>query len=107
MQFGSQKKRKEAIYINEDIKNISSLVESSEKLDSLLNDAFKKAIPSDEISSDVKIIKELTSALKEAVNIKRNLLSFPDCNDDDGTENEKDDDRITVFLDDKVNEFSN
>ncbi len=59
--------------------DITKLSNSSEDLEKIIESAFSSAAnkTADDGTVDVKYLKDLTSTLKEAVNIKRNLYLLP------------------------------
>ena len=59
--------------------DITKLSNSQENLESILENAFCEASrrAEDNDGIDVKTLKDLTSTLKEAVNIKRNIFLLP------------------------------
>lgn len=100
---GWKEKKKEQKKLKKQKDDISRLKNSSEKLENILERLFDKAEQNGD-ETDMKSLKELTSALKEAVNIRRNLVLLPYVSENkDNVENEND---IQIFFDDDSDGFS-
>ncbi len=93
--------------------DMSKLARSSDALESIIERAFISVSSSSSAEEvDTKALKELTSTLKEAINIKQNIFLLPiiteqkqyehrSCFSDTSSENE-----IRITLDDSLDQYS-